>query len=228
MGPEYTATMEGRMLTQREDELFHELKTRYNNLVPDGAPNPAEYEANNPKLLFLLKEVDDEGEGGWDLRDTLRDGQYGQTWNNVVRWTMGFRKLPVIEPWLNLPCVDQKERQKWLQQVVVMNVKKYGGGPTAHDDAIRSFVAREAVSLREQLSLYRPHITVCCGTVPYLRQIYNEDQLDWKESTNGTQYCRTGELGLVLDFYHPQAHFPGNMMYLTLMHAAAEVFQAEK
>jgi len=56
-------------IRESEDALFAEWRTKYDKLVTDGVINEDRYLSARLKILFLLKEVDDEEGGGWDLRD---------------------------------------------------------------------------------------------------------------------------------------------------------------
>ena len=124
----------------QENEIFDRWRNALpedlrGNFVPDGVVddengNQNAYVRSNPKILFLLKEVNDPGPdgGGWDLRDFLQDGGRWQTWDNATRWLRGIRNLPNIMPWGELGNVTEKQRYAELQNIVAMNLKKLRAG----------------------------------------------------------------------------------------------------
>ena len=87
-------------LNERENALFeeweHNLGQQGESFVRDGAVCGETYQSTTPRLLFLLKEVNDPEGGNWDLREFLREGGQGPTWNNVTRWTRGILALPEL------------------------------------------------------------------------------------------------------------------------------------
>ena len=56
-------------IRERENELFARWADRRPGLVMDGVVDETAYLASSPKILFLLKEVNDQNGGGWDLRE---------------------------------------------------------------------------------------------------------------------------------------------------------------
>lgn len=114
-------------ITDREDRLFEAWPSRQESFVRDGIVDADEYARSRVKLLFVLKEVNDLGGGGWDLREFLRDGGRGQTWNTVTRWVEGIEQLPCTVPWSELSTVDNNRRKRVLRKVAAVNLKKEPG-----------------------------------------------------------------------------------------------------
>ena len=151
-------------LNAREDALVEEWKRclghAAENFVPDGVVCGETYESTWPRVVFLLKEVNDSSGGNWELRQFLRSGGRWQTWNNVTRWTEGILALPKIRPWGNLETVDSNARIRALGKIAAVNVKKTPGGATANFDGMRGFARANRVFIRRQLELYRPNLVV--------------------------------------------------------------------
>ncbi len=86
-------------LREREDDLFESWRKRRPELVRDGIIDEASFQPHRPRILFVLKEPNDPGGGGWDLRDFVRDGGRSQTWDNIARWVAGIENLPGETLW---------------------------------------------------------------------------------------------------------------------------------
>src|SRR5690348_645411 len=103
-------------LKDQEDAIFAEWQQRHGEtFVQDGVVNEYSFLASTPKILFILKEVNDLGSGGWDLRELLLgncpSGIPWQTWNNITRWTIGLRNLSKDLPWSVVSTIDEKQRK---------------------------------------------------------------------------------------------------------------------
>ena len=98
-------------VAEKEDRLFEAWASRHESFVRDGIVDADEYARSPVKLLFILKEVNDPGGGGWDLRQFLRDGGRASTWNTVRSGREGIHRLPCIVPWSEVSLrVDQDRR----------------------------------------------------------------------------------------------------------------------
>jgi len=84
---------------EEEEQLFQQWERNREGFVRDGVVSEEDYIASTPKIAFILKEVNDPGGGGWDLRKFISEGGLRQTWDNIVRWVCGIRNLPAIPEW---------------------------------------------------------------------------------------------------------------------------------
>ena len=75
-------------IRDKEFELFSQWANGREDFVPDGVVSEQDYIASQLKLCFILKEVNDKGGGGWDLREFIKEGSCGYTWNNITRWVI--------------------------------------------------------------------------------------------------------------------------------------------
>ena len=139
-------------LSDREDELFESWPSRQEPFVRDGVVDADECVRSRVKLLFVLKEVNDLGGGGWDLREFLRAGGRAQTWNTVARWVEGIDRLLCIVPWTEL-FVDRRHSTKprpaegGRQSEVAAGRRGGGRRPIERGDATRPPVNQSAVVL---------------------------------------------------------------------------------
>lgn len=114
-------------IVDEENSLFEAWSSQRESFVQDGIVDANEYARSRVKLLFILKEVNDQDDGSWDLRQFLREGGRAQTWNAVTRWVEGIERLPCIEPWNNLSEVDNDRRKRTLRKIAAVNLKKEPG-----------------------------------------------------------------------------------------------------
>lgn len=99
-----------------------------------------------------------------------------------------------------------------IPTIAVVNFKKTPGEVTVDRKKIEKFVRENADRVREQLSLYRPHLTICggAGVADCLISPHGEKwaRERWSERKRGDfdddiQELDSDELGHVVDFWHP-------------------------
>lgn len=198
---------------ERSERLFDAWQQELvsgERLTRDGAVNPARYYSDGPRILFVLKEVNGMPNKDRDLPSFLAEGGRGQTWNNVVRWTIAL-KASVSEPAPGCPGrLSVNARKEVLPTIAVMNLKKVAGGARAVQAEIHEHADRFKAKLNEQFGLLDPHIVVACG-VP----------LDWivasepiKQPKCNWQRATVGESSpLFIWTWHPQARKRAIEMY---------------
>lgn len=205
-----------------EEACFAKWRERRPCVVPDGAVHPATYEASDPKLLFVLKEVNKIDDPNWDLRTYLcKDGGRGQTWNNVARWVVALTPEGSACPWDQICTVDDNVRRHRLRGVATMNVKKTSGKGSSNWNKLEQIAREDADLLEEQFGIYEPDCAVFCG-VP----------LDWipqfigvrtQRTQRGIEFREYKEQKYGIAFWHPQARYPAQFLYYSLADAAAEI-----
>lgn len=217
-------------IAEKEEELFKDWRSGQDSFVWDGVVDADEYARSRVKLLFVLKEVNDLGGGGWDLREFLRDGGRGPTWNTVTRWVEGIERLPCIVPWNELSTtVDNNRRKRALRNVAAVNLKKEPGAGVADYDRLREATQRDRQFISKQLSLYEPDYVICCGSLvtdlllgaePFA--VYPQGDDDWKSTQRGVWYRVVNETPHIA-YHHPQARMPGNLLHYGLIDAVSEL-----
>lgn len=208
-------------LPRTEEKLFREWRQSRPGLIRDGVVDAIEYRTAEPTIVFVLKEVNDIHDPAWDLREFLRNGARGKTWNNVTRWTRGVKPGGDEVPWNQAKPVTKKLRADRLRGVAAMNVKKTSGQGPSDMDVVLDIARQDAEFLRRQFALYSADITVCCGLhLNVLPQFAKSKVLT---TTNGTPYVEWESGKYAIQHWHPEARFPDRLLYYSLANAAAEL-----
>jgi hypothetical protein len=214
---------------ESEEELFAKWKQNRPRFVKDGAVDADAYRTSSPKLLFVLKEVNDPDGGDWDLRQFLRDGGRPRTWNNATRWVEGVRCLHQDDiSWEKLKEIDKERRRHALRSIVVINLKKSPGGRTSVPDDLEKIAAEDEIFLKKQFSLYEPDIVICCGTneIFYRHVLVLDHPPEWKSTHRGIEFHEFKPRKFVVSFSHPEARIAGNLLYYGLIDALREIIPA--
>ena len=214
-------------IAEKEARLFEAWPSRQESFVRDGIVDPDEYARSRVKLLFVLKEVNDLGGGGWDLREFLRNGGCGPTWNTVTRWVEGIERLPCIVPWDELENVDGNRRKRVLGKIAAVNLKKEPGAGVADYEQLREATQRGREFISDQLSLYAPDYVICCGShvtdlLLGANGVFPRNNDDWESTRRGVRYSIVKGTPHIA-YSHPQARMPSNLVHYGLIDAVAEL-----
>lgn len=171
--------------------------------MQDGIVDYQTWTQQKRKVLFLLKETN--GYDG-DLRELLREGGMGTTWNNVVRWSCAAQHVwkDKETAWKELEYISLEKRRELLRRIAVINVKKTPGLSTADSQELEEAMWENKDLLREQIQSIQPDIIICGGTEYYFKNIFDIAEKDVLLTSNGIRYCFYDEK-LVLFYYHPNA-----------------------
>ncbi|MHA1211600.1 MAG: hypothetical protein ACTSSH_03975 [Candidatus Heimdallarchaeota archaeon] len=214
-------------IRESEEKLFFEWKMTRSDLVTDGVVDEESYLQSPLKLLFVLKEVNDQGGGGWDLREYIKEGCRAQTWNNVTRWVEGIRCLyENIDDinWSEFGEIDGKRRSDILKSIVTVNLKKSPGGHTADPLELDKIAKEDNVFLNSQMSLYDPDITICCGTSDLFHSIIKKyDNPEWKQTKRGVYFHEHKPNKYIVEFSHPEVRCAPSFIYYGLIDAIREI-----
>ena len=213
-------------ILEAEDLLFSEWKVNRPGFVADGVADEKAYMASSPKLLFVLKEVNDPDGGDWDLRQFIREGGRAQTWNNVTRWVEGIRRLSEEIPWEELREVNEEKRRRILHSIVAINLKKSPGGHTTDPAALFATAAEDKAYLNRQFSLYEPDVVICCGTDTsntFHRLVDLGAQPNWKDTRRGIGFHEFKPQKFVVSYSHPEARCADCLLYYGLVDALREI-----
>ncbi len=215
-------------ITDQEDSLFAKWRQGREHLVTDGVVNEDEYVRSVPRLLFVLKEVNDTKDGGgWDLREYVRNHAQGQTWNNIARWIYGLRNLNQDIPWASISSIDSG-RKDLLQSICVMNLKKSPGGGVANPKVVQEIAQQDKAFLKSQFALYEADIVVCCGTGWLFDELMTIDNAVLQSTSRGIQYRLMGRGRSVIYYCHPFARVDACLLYYGLVDAAKEIMDCEQ
>ncbi len=205
----------------REETLFTKWREIRQPFVPDGVVDEAAYESSSPRLLFVLKEVNNyDG----DLRQFLREGGRVQTWNNVTRWVNGIRNLQRDIQWSELENIDNKRRKITLVSIAAVNLKKSPGSHTSDDAAIEKTASQDRDFLNDQFQLYDPDFIICCGVSGIVRRYIDLGvKPDWKKTSRGIGFYEFKPKKVLIDFHHPGARCAPSLLYYGLVDAVREI-----
>jgi len=209
-----------------DDALFERWRLHRPDLVRDGIVDADAYAESAPRLLFVMKEVNDPGGGRWDLREFLAEGGRTQSWDNVTRWVLGIRSLPDDIAWEQIAKVSETLRSQTLKTIAVMNIKKSPGGHTAINDHLLLAAKDDAALLREQFSLYEAEVVVCCGEVPASRfdQMAGlPTPLFWRQTSRGIWFKEFAPGRFAIAFAHPEARVQDSILHYAFVDAVREV-----
>lgn len=223
---------------EKEENLFKEWQEETKEkLVKDGVISEEEYnkEENSPKILFILKEANNPEGNIPDLRKFISEdvlkGERPQTWDNIIRWAFGIKKLFKKEKikWEDIKKVSEKMRQEVLS-IAMMNLKKIPGGSTADDDKIAIFIRENAKYIKRQFELYNDADIIICATSEKLCDSFFENILqptlktNWQLTARGIYYLQLSEKRYLICFVHPEARVPVNILYYALLDAIKEIY----
>jgi hypothetical protein len=208
----------------RQDELFARWRAQRPGFVADGIVNEEKYLRAPRRIVFLLKEVNSPNEGNWDLVESqLKEGASKATWINMSLWTHGLINLEREIDWSFYDARDVEFRKECLRLACYVNIKKSPGASVADEQKVRAEAQEDAVFIREQISIYDPHLIVCAGTGDAYFNICDFDDKRWKRTQRGIYYFFTEEGTPVLSCPHPAARVKSSILYYSILDAAREV-----
>jgi hypothetical protein len=215
-------------ITEKENLLFDEWRKKRDGFVADGVVDQEAYLGSDPKIMFVLKEVNDPDGGDWDLRQFLREGGRPQTWDNVTRWMLGIRKLPEDVIWKDLSQITVEQRQAALKTVCAINLKKSPGGHTTDNQSLWGTSTEDKEFLKKQFDLYDADLTICCGSVTteilYQLMDFGQDP-DWITTSRGIWYHEHKPGHFVIDYAHPEARVSACLLHYGLVDAVNEIMR---
>ena len=195
--------MDARQLRKAEDELFARWSESRERFYKDGAGRL--FTKQPVRVLFLLKEGNDpSGEfvAAYDIRDLLSEPQSLNTWKNVAQWV-----ALVLDGagWSEVEYLDRESMLKYLERIAAMNLKKTSGASTAKSPELWKHAVEDSSFILEQIRLYRPHVTVACGTAGYLEAI--DPDISVEQSLTSPHR----DLGRIVKLRHPSRGSPKKM-----------------
>lgn len=208
-------------IQDQENELFSRWADRRPNLVKDGVINEAAYLSSAPKVMFLLKEVNDPNGGAWDLREFISAGARAATWDNITRWVIGIRRLDQELSWESLAQIDQSNRVSVLKSICAVNLKKTPGLHTADAQELARIATEDRELIKEQIALYEPDIIICCGTGREIDNLFGKGE--WQTTTRGVGYREFGPKRFAVAYAHPEARVGAPLLYYSLVDAIREI-----
>jgi len=215
---------------KQENELLDQFKLRLStNSLPllfwkDGIIDYVSYQDSNPRLLYILKDANDDKSD--DLRTFLKGVGQEYTWGVVARWNYAiFNGFP---DWNTINGVNAEDmRRKWLKYSAMINLKKT---PSSDKSDLLEVSTLCKDLLLKQIKLYEPNLIICCGTSWVVGKIFSEYLTErWKFSRNGVRFSRwRGTGSYVIEFVHPQARYHSHFKHFMLTEAVKELYNQKQ
>ncbi len=221
-------------ISETEGDVLEEWRQRCvrhsQTFVEDGIVQESLFLKMNLPLVFVLKEANDPPT--CDLKEFLRGGACGKTWNNVTRWAIGLQRLQEEVSWSDLQTIDQDMRARTLSSICVMNLKKWPGKGSTVMGELRCAVDRDSDLLRKQFRLYGNRydvrIAVCCGVGVadgLAKALEIGDPSKWRKTATGVPFSEHDAGHYLVAFSHPQASIDAHARYNNLVNAYREILK---
>ena len=207
-----------------EEQLFEQWQTNRAGFVRDGVISESDYLSSNPKIAFILKEVNDSGGGGWDLRKFVSEGGRSQTWNNIARWVHGIKNLNSIPDWSFYSDITNEFRVEVLKSICVMNLKKSPGTHTTDQATLDAVANEDKDDIKHQYAIYDADLTICGGTGGLFKSVAGHESFDWKSTKRGVWWYERDANKYVVSFAHPEARVQSSLLVYGLLDAIQEIY----
>jgi hypothetical protein len=209
---------------EAEEQLFREWQASREGFVRDGVVSEKDYLASNPKIAFILKEVNDPSGGGWDLREFVSEGGRAETWDNITRWVHGIRNLTSIPNWDFYAEITNDFRIETLKSICAVNLKKSPGTHTTDHASLNAVANEDKEQIQTQYSFYDPDLTICGGTGDLFKRIVGHDSKEWKTTKRGIRWYEWDVHKYVVSFAHPEARVHSPLLVYGLLDAICEIY----
>lgn len=212
-------------------------------LIRDGIINADIWKDTPDKIKYVLKEVNDTKD--YHIADlfnsALSNEEYNEkvikdlrpTWLNIARWTKGLNSLFNNDNNINWKDIDSNSKwynKNWLyelQKISVINIKKTPGAGEAIDSELIKAIRLYGDLIWEQIMQSAPKIVIFCGTGDFFssKTMWDGKQpiKKWEITNKGFEYYKYTKNSVLIKYWHPNAHFPHNMMYYSLMDIVSEL-----
>ena len=149
----------------------------------DGIINKEFYKNSNVKILWILKEVNHDGDiSDWDMTEILQNIKtekgmekgWEKTFGPIVYTTYGILKK---KTWDEIPYYsDVPEIIDILKEIAYINVKKTAGNSTTHFSTLEKAYTENKTLLFYQINKINPSVIIYGGTY-YLFEKDNEENM---------------------------------------------------
>lgn len=140
-------------------------------MYKDGIINIEKFSMISPKILWILKEVNHDGDlDNWDMTEILKDikREYGikkgfeRTFAQIVHLSYGIINK---KSWTEVPYhYDEPSIIDVLTQIAFLNVKKTAGSSIIHYSSLENAYKQNKDLLFEQINEINPDIIIYGGT----------------------------------------------------------------
>ena len=216
-------------------EIDEEFRAIYDDAVGDGIVNSDLYFATYPKILWILKEVNDPDGGDWDMKDAINDLKdpsrgirkgWGKTFNKIIYTTNGilneqtYKQIDYIS--------DDPDLVDILKKTAFINLKKTPGGATAYKPAVEDFYERHKDLILEQIKLINPDIIIGGNTFEFMGNDFEKIHPLGEKQILPLIHTYTTPQRLIIDAYHPNAPINAQDYCDSIINAVSEWRVARK
>lgn len=199
-----------------KNEQLNELFLRWKEALgdegkqftPDGIIDETVFGKQRLRVLFLGKEANDLGGGGWDFRVEWANDPNWRHARQVKKWAAGI--LDGFPPFEEITASPVNH----LRRVSCMNVKKTPGGASSLAADVEREVREHSLFIREQVAIIDPDVIIGGLSWWHLWPLILGSEPDKRLSENLWVF-RWGR-AKVIDFHHPSSRFPHAMLYAHL------------
>ena len=185
---------------KKVDALFNQIEYQNVKPVKDGIINIEKYKVAKPKILWILKEPHDKGNGGWDMRDFLINPKNLTERKDNWKWKKTYKMLMLVT-WGILHDFQSYDKtlHDWgrlgdeemlfvINEIALINLKKTPGGSSSPPPVIRAAYKTNKEIIWLQINTVKPDVVICGGTYQFIKK--DIDQLSKSQ-------C------VFIDNYHP-------------------------
>ncbi len=223
-------------LLEKEEKLLSEWESAArarggDGFIPDGVVSAKEYLRSNPKIVFVLKEVNSPGASGWRVQDSMVGEENWRVWNNVARWVYGIRNRHSTPSWNEFMNYNDKYdgelakfRQGALESICSMNLRKVPGGGTADWNVLADAAGKNKNMIQDQYTIYDPDLTICGGTGYFFTQAMGHAEIKWRITKRGVWWYERCDRKYVISYNHPAARTSDSLLFYGLVDAVNEIY----
>ena len=188
--------------------------------VTDGIINPEIFKKEKAKLLWILKEPNDEqSEEDWDMCEFLRcRSKEEKGLFNVPHWPASFGLICKISWGILKPAktfddiykLDGESFAKILDRIAFINIKKTAGGSSVNYDTFYKYL-EDGTAIKkvfEQIDHIKPHIIMCGSTFQYLYPYLSDSHFDYYKN-----WIYEDQNIVWINGYHPNARINHEKYY---------------
>lgn len=175
---------------KRIDAYFEELlENEMPNIISDGIINIHKYRNAKIKIMWILKEPHDKGNGGWDMRSFLKNPENLTKRNDKWQWKRTYKNI-MLSTWGILHNFQSYEKtlEDWekygneeilsiLNEIAYINLKKTPGKSSSYPPEIRTAYNDHKNLIWMQINAIKPDYVICGGTYEFIKEdikLYHE------------------------------------------------------
>lgn len=188
--------------------LFRKYESKY-NFFTDGVFDESKFKSSRVKILFLLKEVNNDGirQDRWDLRKIIKERPElckTSTWLYAGKiYYILNNKFP---PYDQIESLQDRDIVQSVNSIASINLSKKAGTGNADDTRIIKEATENFGLWKSQIDIIKPDIVICGGTFEIIQRLFIKNKIiqekEIKKTVNGMNHFYYKNM-LFIDFVHP-------------------------